>query len=142
MNKKKILRWSGFAVLGLFLVYVGWVIYFEARLAYLQPQGRTSLVIATFNDDGERHERVLRLETIDGNHYIAANHWPRAWYRQALHIPQVEVQMPGTDTFEPYLAVPLQGEELERISEIYSFGFEFRFQTGFPPRRFLRLDPL
>ena len=141
MNRKKITKWGLIAVAGLFLLYVGNVIYFEARLGYLQPQGSTSLVLATFNDDNERHERVLRLEQIDGNNYIAVNHWPRAWYGNALDNPNVEVKMPGQEAFLAYVAVPLQGEELERISEIYSFGFEFRFRTGFPPRRFLRLDP-
>jgi hypothetical protein len=133
-------KWSAIAISALFLVYAGYVAYYEARLAYRQPQGQTSLVIATF-DDGDRHERVLRLEQIDGNNYIAANHWPRAWYRQALDNPEVEVKMPGAEQFASYTAVPLAGTELERVSDIYAFGFNFRFQTGFPPRRFLRLDP-
>lgn len=141
MTANKAIKWSLIGLAGIFLVYVGYVIYFEARLGYLQPQGSTSLVIATFNSDNERHERVLRLEQIDGNNYIAANHWPRSWYRQALNNPDVEVKMPGEEGFSTYTAVPLEGEELARISEIYSFGFDFRFRTGFPPRRFLRLDP-
>ena len=140
MATNKVTKWSLIAVLALFLIYVGYVAYFEAQLAYRQPQGSTSLVIATF-DNGDRHERVLRLEQIDGNNYIAANHWPRAWYRQALRNPDVEVKLPGTEDFGPFTAVPLEGAELERISDIYSFGFDFRFRTGFPPRRFLRLDP-
>ena len=140
MATGKATRWSIIAIVALFLIYVGYVAYFEASLAYRQPQGRTSLVIATFNN-GDRHERVLRLEQIDGNNYIAANHWPRAWYRQSLRNPDVEVKMPGTEEFAPFTAVPLEGAELDRISDIYSFGFNFRFQTGFPPRRFLRLDP-
>ena len=140
MASKGAAKWSLIAVSAVILVYVGYVAYYEANLAYRQPQGQTSLVIATF-DNGDRHERVLRLEQIDGNNYIAANHWPRAWYRQALDNPEVEVKMPGTEQFATYTAVPLAGAELERVSEIYSFGFNFRFQTGFPPRRFLRLDP-
>lgn len=140
MASRKVTKWSVTAVIAIVLIYVGYVAYFEASLAYRQPQGSTSLVIATF-DSGDRHERVLRLEQIDGNSYIAANHWPRAWYRQALGNPAVEVKMPGAEEFGPYTAVPLEGAELERISDIYSFGFNFRFQTGFPPRRFLRLDP-
>lgn len=138
---QKPLRWVLISLAVLLLIYVGYIVYFEARLGYLQPQGSSSIVIATFNDREERHERVLRLEQIDGNDYIAANHWPRAWYRQAVNNPEVEVKMAGQADFEPYLAVPLQGSELERISEEYSFGFNFRFRTGFPPRRFLRLDP-
>ncbi len=126
--------------MGLFVVYVLSIVWYEANLGYNQPQGSTSLVIASFNDNNERHERVLRLQQIDGKNYIAANHWPRAWYKQALNNPDVEVKMPGTNTFEPFLAVPLQGEEEERVGEVYNFGFEFRFRTGFPPRYFLRLD--
>jgi len=141
MKNNKLLKWSLIGVGVLFLAYVGSIVWFEARLGMNQPQGSTSLVIATFNDDNERHERVLRLEQIDGENYIAANHWPRAWYRQALDNPNVEVKMPGFDDFETYLATPLEGAEEERIREIYAFGFNFRFRTGFPPRYFLRLDP-
>jgi len=141
MKNNKIVKWSLVGLGVLFLAYVGSIVWFEAQLGMNQPQGSTSIVIATFNDDNERHDRVVRLEQIDGRNYIAANHWPRAWYKQALGNPNVEVKMPGNDAFAPYLAVPLEGAEEERIREIYSFGFEFRFRTGFPPRYFLRLDP-
>lgn len=141
MDVRKIVKWGGIGIVVLLLIYVGSIIWFETQLGVNQPQGSTSLVLATFSPDNERHERVLRLEQIDGNNYIAVNHWPRRWYGNALNNPNVEVKMPGEDTFEPYVAVPLEGAELERISEEYSFGFEFRFRTGFPPRRFLRLEP-
>lgn len=141
MSSKKIMKWSLIAVGGLLLAYVASIVWFEAQLGYNQPQGSTSLVIATFNEDDERHERVLRLEQIDGENYIAANHWPRAWFNQAVDNPHVEVKMPGEENFEPYLAVLLEGAEEERIAEIYSFGFNFRFRTGFPPRYFMRLEP-
>lgn len=138
MNTKKLGKWALIALAGGFLIYVGSVIYFEARLGYMQPQGGSTIVIATF-DDGDRDERVVRLTKIDGGNYIAAQHWPRAWYRAALRNPQIEVKM--EDTFEPYVAVPLEGEELAMVKENYQMGFNFRFRTGFPPRRFLRLDP-
>jgi hypothetical protein len=141
MQINKRTKWSLIAVGGLFLVYVASIIWFEAQLGLNQPQGSTSLVIATFSDGNERHERVLRLEQIEGSNYISANHWPRAWYRQALDNPDVEVKMPGGGSFAPYLAVPLEGAEEERVREIYDFGFGFRFRTGFPPRYFIRLDP-
>ena len=140
MTTGRIIKWSLAGVGGLLLIYVGYVAYFEARLGYLQPRGSTSLILATFHND-QRYERVLRLEQIDGNHYIAVNHWPRRWYRHALSNPAVEVKMPDAAGFVPRVAVPLEGEELARVSELYSFGWEFRFRTGFPPRRFLRLDP-
>ena len=140
MKYNKIVKWPLIAVGVLFLGYVASVVWFEVRLGVNQPQGSTSIVIATFNDDNERHERVVRLEQIDGSYYIAANHWPRAWYNQALDNPRIEVKMPGEDSFAAYMAVPLEGAEEEHIREVYSFGFEFRFRTGFPPRYFLRLD--
>ena len=122
------------------MVYVGSIAWFEARLSYNQPQGNISLVIATFSDDNERHARVLRLEKIDGRNYIAAIHRPCAWYNQVINNPNVEVKLPGEDSFENYLAVSLKGNEEEHIRGVYSFGFEFRFRTSFPPRYFLRLD--
>lgn len=122
---------------GLFLLYAGYVAYAEARLGYLQPQGGSTIVIATF-DDGARHERVVRLTRLEGRNYIAAQHWPRAWYRQALATPQIEVKM--GEVFEPYLAVVPQGAELAMVKENYQMPLGFRFRTGFPPRRFLRLD--
>ena len=124
-------------LLGLFLLYAGYVAYAEARLGYLQPQGGSTIVIATF-DDGARHERVVRLTQLEGRNYIAAQHWPRAWYRQALATPQIEVKM--DEVFEPYLAVVPQGAELAMVKENYQMPLGFRFRTGFPPRRFLRLD--
>ena len=124
-------------LLGLFLLYAGYVAYAEARLGYLQPQGGSTIVIATF-DDGARHERVVRLTRLEGRNYIAAQHWPRAWYRQALATPQIEVKM--GEVFEPYLAVAPQGAELAMVKENYQMPLGFRFRTGFPPRRFLRLD--
>jgi|TARA_Y100000294_G_C8397516_1_gene273412 hypothetical protein len=141
MSIKKSTKWSLITLALLFLAYLGSIIWFEARLGYYQPQGSTSLVIATFGDDNERHERVLRLEQTDGNSYIAANHWPRAWYHQALDNQQVEVKMPGEESFAPYLAVPLEGAEDQRLQEVYPVGLNFRFRTGFPPRYFMRLDP-
>ena len=77
MGNKKFIRWSLIGVGVLFLTYIGSIVWFEVQLGVNQPQGSTSIVIATFNDDNERHERVVRLEQIDGNFHITANHWPR-----------------------------------------------------------------
>ena len=140
MKIHKTTKWilAGFGALS--LIYIGWVIEFEMSLGMNQPQGRTSIVIATLNEDNERHERVLSLREVDGNHYIAANHWPRAWYHQALDNPNVEVKMPGEDVFLPFLAVPLDGVEETLLSEEYRLSVRSRAQMGFPPRYFLRLD--
>jgi len=139
MNNSRLRKWSLIVGVLLVLVYVGQVIVFETRLGVNQPQNQSTIVIATFDDSGNRHERVVRLVEIDGKAYIAANHWPRAWYHQALDNPAIEVMM--EDRFEPYVAVPLQGAEENRVRSIYTVNFAFRFRTGFPPRYFLRLDP-
>ena len=141
MDSTRIFKWSCLGFGGLMLLYVGSVVWFEAQLGINQPQGATSIVIATFNENNQRHERVVRLETIDDKYYVAAHHWPRAWYHQALANPQIEVKMPGQDSFVSFEAVNVVGEEDSFVREIYRIGFSFRFRTGFPPRYFLRLEP-
>jgi hypothetical protein len=137
MISRKIKKWGLATISSILVGYIAMVTYFEARLGYLQPAGGSSIVIATFNDD-ERHERVVRLTKIDGENYIAAQHWPRAWYYQALDHPDIEVKM--SSEFQPYTAVPLSGSELEHVKDVYQMSLGFRFRTGFPPRKFMRLD--
>ena len=64
MNSRRIFKLSGLGVSALMFLYVGYVVWFEAQLGINQPQGDTSIVIATFNKDNERHERVVRLSLI------------------------------------------------------------------------------
>jgi hypothetical protein len=119
-------------------VYVGIVIAFESLIGFFQPGGEETLVITT-EDNGVTNDRVLaRLET-GGKIYVAANHWPRAWYEQALDNPKVEVTMNGKTS--AYLAVPVSDSEHDRLGVEHDTGVFFRILTGFPPRYFLRLDP-
>lgn len=123
----------------LILVYVGLVVAFESLLGYFQPAGQGTLVITTTAEDGSTSDRVVsRLES-HGKLYVAANHWPRAWYRQALENPNVSVTVDGTKT--AYLAQPVSGDEHDRVDDDNPVGPGFRFLTGFPPRYFVRLDP-
>ena len=121
--------------------YVAWVAHFEWKLGRDQPQGVTSLVIVTTKSDGSNHDRVLsRLVDDDGSLYVAVNHWPRAWYRQALANPQVQITMDG-ETGE-FLAVPVEGPQHDYLMERFPLRFRSRLQMGFAPRYFLRLDPV
>ena len=121
------------------LVYAGIVVAFESLIGTLQPASGATLVITTFDADGTSHDRVVsRLES-DGKLYVAANHWPRAWYRRALANPEVQVTQDGAKV--DYLAVPVTGAEHDRVESENRHGFFFRFLTGFPPRYFVRLDP-
>ncbi len=123
----------------LFLVYVGIVITFESLLGYFQPASETTLIITTTAEDGTPNDRVLaRLES-NGQLYVSANHWPRAWYNRALEDPKVQITL--EDEKEDYLAVPVTGEEHDRVNDENSHGIMFRILTGFPPRYFVRLDP-
>jgi len=97
------------------------------------------VVITTTDDQGEPHARVVSRLDSDGKLYVAANHWPRAWYRQALENPQVQVTVDGKRG--DYLAVPVTGAEHDRLMTEHAHGIVFRFVTGFPPRYFVRLDP-
>ena len=123
----------------LFLVYVGIVVAFESMIGYFQPANQSTLVITTSDEDGLTHDRVLaRLES-NGEIYVAANHWPRAWYKQALENPNVKITFGGKEA--AYLASPVLGEEHDRVQNDNSTGLGFRILTGFPPRYFVRLDP-
>ncbi len=123
----------------LFLVYGGIVIAFESLLGYFQPAGETTLVITTTAEDGTPKDRVLAHLESNGQLYVAANHWPRAWYNRALENPNVQVTLDGEKAH--YLAVPASEEERDRIDVEYPFPFVMRIMTGFPPRALLRLEP-
>ena len=121
------------------VVYAGIVVAFESLIGVVQPSGGSTLVITTFDASGTPHERVVsRLES-DGKLYVAANHWPRAWYRRALANPEVQVTVAGAK--RDYTAVPVTGAEHDRVDSDHRVGLGFRFLTGFPPRYFVRLEP-
>jgi uncharacterized pyridoxamine 5'-phosphate oxidase family protein len=121
------------------LSYVGIVVAFESLIGYFQPADGSTLVITTFDDDATPHDRVVsRLES-DGQAYVAANHWPRAWYKRALENPEVQVTFQGEK--RDYRTVPVTGPEHDRVDAENSLPVFFRILTGFPPRYLLRLDP-
>jgi len=123
----------------LLLVYVGIVFTFESLLGYFQPAGQGTLVITTSAEDGSLSDRVLAHLESSGQLYVAANHWPRAWYTNTLANPNVQVRVDGTKS--AYRAVPVSGTEHDRVDQEHRLGIVFRILTGFPPRYFVRLDP-
>ena len=123
----------------LLLVYVGVIVLFESLLGYFQPANQGTLFITTTGEDGEQSKRVLaRLET-DGQLYIAVNHWPRNWYKEALANPVVHISSEYEEG--SYRAVQLSGAERDRIDAAHPLGLGFRILTGFPPRHLLHLVP-
>jgi hypothetical protein len=110
-------------------------------LAAFQPEdiGGETIVISTTDSDGKTYERVLSPIDVDGQLFVAANHWPRAWYRRALANPNVSVTRGGKTTH--YRAVPVSEQERERLVDEPGFPLIAYVFTGFAPRKFLRLDP-
>ena len=123
----------------LLLIWAGIVGVFESLIGHFQPAGETTLVITTTAEDGSPNDRVLAHLESNGQLYVAANHWPRAWYNRALENPNVQVTLDGEKG--NYRAVPVTREEHDRVNGENSLGMSFRILTGFPPRYFLRLDP-
>ena len=121
------------------VVYVGIVVAFESLLGYFQPANQSTLIITTTDEEGASHDRVVARLRSNDQLYVAANHWPRAWFRQTSTNPAVEIEMDGIRS--SYTAVPVAGEEHDRVDDDNSLGFAFRALTGFPPRYFVRLEP-
>ena len=110
--------------------------------AAFQPEnvgGRETIVLATVDADGEAHERVISPIDLDGQLFVAANHWPRAWYHRALANPEVRVTRGGKTA--DYRAVPVSEQERERLRSAPGFPWIAYLFTGFAPREFMRLDP-
>lgn len=123
------------------LIYVGIVAAFESMIGTLQPKAGAVLVLTTQAEDGTAHERVVsRLES-GGQLYVAANHWPRAWYHRLLANPQVTVGIDGATGAYQAVAVEAGGDEHDRVAADNPVPPWFRFVTGFPPRLFVRLEP-
>ena len=127
-------------LIGVLVGYVALVVAFESMIGILQPEQGNVLTITTTGDDGVANDRVLAWLDDDGTAYVSANHWPRAWYNEALANPDVQVSIEGVKG--NYTAVSVtDGAEHERLDTKFAHPFLFKFITGFPPRYFIRLDP-
>ena len=121
------------------LAYAALVAAFETLLGLSQPSGQDTMVITTFEEDGSGHDRVVSRLEVGERVYVAANHWPRAWFRRVAANPRIEVTYGGETV--PHVAVPLGDDERDAVDSAHPLGLVFRVLTGFPPRRILRLDP-
>jgi hypothetical protein len=126
-------------VLGL---YVALVAAFETWLGYSQPRGEQNLVITLTEDDGSKTQRVLSLFESQDQLYLAANHWPRAWFSQVKENPDVHIEFGGERAAQSgeYTAVYVEGSEHDQVAEDTALPFVARLLMGFPPREFVRLD--
>lgn len=127
-------------VAGGILAYVGLVVVVESTLGFLQPEVGGTFLLTTTDEAGVARDRVLVQNWSGGRLYASANHWPRAWYENALRNPRVRATLEGTAA--DYLAVPVDDEEHRRIEPEIGNGLAIKFLFGFAPQRFLRLDPV
>ena len=123
----------------LLIAYVSIVVTFESLLGVFQPENQRTLVITTADASGTKNDRVLSQLDSNGKIYVAANHWPRAWYKRALINPNVEAMIDEKKT--SYRVVPLDEEEQSLVNEENQLRLGLRVLTGFPPRYIVRLDP-
>ena len=122
------------------LVYVGIVVLFEFCLGYFQPQNELTLDLITSDENGD-HERVLTQIDCSGRVYVAVNHRPRAWYQRAISNPVVSAVFNDTQT--SYTATPITNQdEFDALNAVRARPPLFLLLTGFPPRKFLRPDPI
>ena len=130
-------------VLILAAVYVSIVVIFETWLGYSQPRGEDNLVITVTEDDGSQTERVLSLFESQDKLYLAANHWPRGWFRQVQKKPNVHIEFGGerAQLTGHYTAKPVVGDAHDRVLNDNRIPFFGRFLMGFPPREFLLIEP-
>ena len=122
------------------LTYVGFVALMEVVIGSIQPSMEGGVRLTTVNAEGRKSDRMLFGARMEGKLYVASNHWLRGWYKRALANPNVFVELDGVRG--AYRAIPIEGEERERIADAYRMGFVLRIICGFAPSKFLRLDPL
>lgn len=134
-------KWVGV----LLAVYIAFVVLFEVvYLGMLQPSfedsGIPMLVLHTTDESGATKSRMLANFQTDNKLYVSAHHWPRGWYRRAITNPDVQVSIDGIKA--DYRAVPVSGEEFDRVDAAHPLPLPVMFLMGFPPsRQILRLDP-
>ena len=127
-------------------IYIGFVVAFETGyLGMYQPSfeesGIPMLLLTTTDADGEANSRMLARFETDEKIYVSAHHWTRGWYHRARSNPQVQATIDGNDA--EYIAVPITGDEFDRVATEHPLTFPVLFLMGFPPQRdILRLDPL
>ncbi len=121
--------------------YLLLVISFETFIGFVQFEAQRPLEIITVGGDGHERPRMLgRFEDAD-RVYASAHHWPRRWYRDAVAQGEVDAVIDGVRSRYRVVAIE-DPEEHARLDGVFPLPVPFRFVTGFPPRAFLRLDPV
>jgi hypothetical protein len=134
----KIFKWFG----GCLAVYVSFVLLFETvLLGYFQPdfEAYPMIQLTTTDESGTVQTRKLAVFPTDDKLYLSAHHWPRGWFKRAMHNPHVTAEIDSVSA--NYTAVRVEGQEFHRVDEMHPMPLPVLFVMGFPPERdILRLD--
>ena len=122
-------------------VYILLVLSTEVLIWRIQPDmdGGLTLTIVDPRNPAATITRHVYGHEFEGALYVSSNHWFRSWYQAALKHPNIEVSTNNTN--RTYTAVPVDGEEHDRVMADYNMGFLLRFLCGFAPSKLLRLEP-
>ena len=152
----RVFKWPGIVA----VVYVIFVLLFESLFlgmyqpSFEDPEGCSNadgqktlrrdcgipmIVIITTDDKGGSNNTMVARFVTDEKLYVSAHHWTRGWHKEASKNPNVRGEIQGN--VEDYIAVPVEGEEFERVAAEHPLPFSARFVMGFPPpRQILRLE--
>ena len=78
---------------------------------------------------GEAQTRKVAGFKTDERLYLSVHHWPRGWYQRALSHPDVVAELDGIAA--RYIAVQVQGEAFERVSQRHPLPLSIIFFDGF-----------
>ena len=120
--------------------YLTVVASFESLLGYFQPESTETLIITTFDEDGNSSDRVVSRVEFSGSLFVAVNHWPRQWFHRLLETEHARIRFGEVDRM--YRAELLGEADASEVDAAHPLGFGFRVLTGFPPRYIVKLIPL
>ena len=137
MKIAKILGW-------ILAIYVLIGLTFDGLIGYFQPENQSTVVLRTYNSEGDLENTVLGLR-VDGDQlWVESGHWFRGWYNRILDNPNVILK---TSTGEhAYKAVPVEDPQaVELMENLMGKGDGYSYWLGramllFAPIKPVRLD--
>ena len=129
----------------IFAVYVGLGLSLDAAIGFFQPEMGSTVVLRSFDTDGNSQDTVLSLLDDDGQLWVESGHWFRGWYHSVVANPDIELVRDGQPS--PYRAVPLDTKAaLETVTRLMGKGQGVGYYVGrtmllWAPIHPVRLDP-
>ena len=78
LNWKKIAK----ILLIVIVLYLLQIVLFEILLGFYQPEQVNTMLITSFEESGEAHDRVVARLDREGEIFVAVSHWLLAWVRR------------------------------------------------------------